>query len=171
MILFRNTIFYRCEYCKNVITVKNDYECIDVCDSSQRTITDDEFSHVLYIWCCERVPPTLHSQSRLMSENCARRCALDCQDLPSGALSWGLSVNRTIRWVGALSSSSTVMLLGELALSKGPGTYRVCWGPLAGQYRPRFLPLIQTWPCCKEVKIYHIINVEDKKSPKKNKKI
>lgn len=82
MILFHNTVYFT-----GWVTVKNNYECVDVCDSFlQRTITDDEFSNVLYIWCCERVTPTPHSRSRLMLEHFARQCAL-CQDLPSGALS------------------------------------------------------------------------------------
>lgn len=69
-----------------------------------------------------------------------------CQDCPIVALSWGRSMKRTRRCAGAPSSSSNVMLLGRLVLSRGPGIYRVCWGPLAGQYLPRFTPFIHTWP-------------------------
>lgn len=56
-----------------------------------------------------------------------------CYDRPALTSSWGRSLKITSRSAGAPSSSSTVMLLAVVALSIGPGTYRVCWGPLTGQ--------------------------------------
>lgn len=60
-----------------------------------------------------------------------------------------MSRNSTVGFSGAACSSKTVILLGAEALRSEPGTKRVCWGPRAGQNRPRLKPLIQSWPCMK----------------------